>query len=191
MKKMLKELTKEEIEKVYNTNERLRNELYQVLAEENDFIWSEEYDVLLKFNKDYVRYHDNYNSFYLTIKNEQYEDFINLLNDDEMIIRNLMNESEKAEITQLYEDSMNNNPMNYTESEVEENEQVIQSKYKHYAELFLQRIENYLHQFEDVDEESVKAQYEVFIDENADNTHFYVDENYVLYHEYTKIDSYK
>ena len=182
--KTINNLTNEELEQVWNTNEELRGMVYDALYEDNMNAQIEEADYLLdaKNNKGYS-VEDYYNSFYLKLR-DGYKFLINC-NLKNILDARLITQQEFEDASKLIDEYENITPFTYEDyHEVEE--QALQ-KIDELAKEVLKRVEKRLHEYEDVTEEDAKLYFIENIDW-FDGCYIKENEGYKLYKDiaYTK-----
>jgi hypothetical protein len=102
MKKTLNTLTCEELKKVWNTNEKIRNEYYEYIYSRNNDLLEEELQNLLGESKSTYEIRDNYNSFYIKVTDGIR--FITSLDFKGLLERNIVAESLVSYYKRLYND---------------------------------------------------------------------------------------
>ena len=180
----IKDLTNEELEQVWNTNEKLRDEVYETIYEDNMNAQIEEADYLLdtKNNRGYS-VEDYYNSFYLKLK-DGYK-FLISCNLKNILDARLITQQEFEDANRLIDEYENITAFtheNYHEVEDQKLEEIDEL-----AKEILKRIEKHLHKYEDVTEEDAK----LYFIENTDlleDCYIKENEGYKLYRDiaYTK-----
>lgn len=170
----LKDLKDKELIKVFDNNKKIQSQALENLLENNMFLQSEQYELLnIKQN---INYYDNYNSFYLRIKDpiKFYEDIETLqLTEKQLEIYNSISIYYKRYINAKTEKTQNKNYI------------IIEEK----TEELLEYIEAYLHDFEDFDNIDIIDQ---FINDVAcgvyDNCYILNKKDFIAYEDikYTK-----
>ena len=180
----INDLTNEELEQVWDANEKLREEVYETIYEDNMNAQIEEADYLLdtKNNKGYS-VEDYYNSFYLKLK-DGYK-FLISCNLKNILDARLITQQEFEDANNLI-DTYENIDHAYNDNYEELEDQALQ-KIDELAKEVLKRVETHLHKYEDVTEEDAK----LYFIENTDlleDCYIKENEGYKLYRDiaYTK-----
>ena len=175
MKRYLKELSQEELIKVYEVNRKLQEELFTSVYEDN--MYSQEYDgkwLLPKEVDNCYKYHDHYNSFYLTLNEYEGVNFLKNINFKELKDYSVASEEDEK----LYKKILNYfNHCNYYSDAYLDNLE----KLDNLASKILKNIEEYLHEFEDISEDDIiTAWTDEYYQERYENCYI-LDESYMLY----------
>lgn len=182
MKKYIKDMNSDELELVYNNNDKLQKELFERVYEDNMDAQLYEYEYLIpKEAHDYYRYHDYYNSFFFTLNEYEGYNFLHCLDfkilkeydvatsDDEKLFKKLEN---------YFNHCNYNSDAFYTNLE----------KLDVLATKILKNIEELLKQYENVDDSDILT---FWLDEYGHecyNDCYIIDDSYKLFEEisYTK-----
>lgn len=147
----LKDLTDEELEKVWKANERLQKSVYDIVYEDNMFAQQREGETLIPTK--YVEICNNYSSFYLRLRSDDCQNgykFFNNIDFKEYEWRGMLSLKEIEDIKNLmqkYEKAYNEDTDNYDIcSEYED-------KLTDKAKELIERVEDDLHCYENVEED--------------------------------------
>ena len=170
--KYVKDLTKEELNKVFETNEELQNEIADWLYEDNMRSQVEMADLLLNNPDNQKNYsiHDYYNSFYLRIK-EPYK-FLSNIDLKEVNEYCGLDDNFIAEIKKTIADYENSED-GYSENGID-----LYAELDEMATKVLKKIEDYLHGFETQNMDDLEELFEINIDNFED---CYIDKDYKMY----------
>lgn len=182
--KKLDELTEDELELVFNKNEKLQAELYEHCYEDNMDFQQEVGEALLDYKSDSFSIEDYYSSFYLKLKDG--EKFLKTTNLRLAVEYNCITLEDRNEAERLLDKYYNTTPFN-TEN-YEDVDNITLQEIDVLAEKIMKKIEKYLHTFEDLDgadvmQRFIDCEYEYYADNDC-----YVDDNYIMYGDvaYTK-----
>lgn len=168
----LKDLKNDELIKIFNNNEKLKNQIIDSYYEDQMYWQSEYYNILLNYkdNKSNFNYNDYYTSFYLTIKDGL--KFLENINFNEIKDYFNIEDIEKIDkIEKKYKKELNYiNRCNYYSDNFYKHNEIIDQL----ASDLLKIIENELHKFENYDFKDIEI---FFIDEIKENTYY---ENYYI-----------
>ena len=174
MKRYLKDLSAEELTKVFENNQKLREEIYSDVYEANMYMQEETGNELL--SKEAMKcydFHDHYNSFFLRLKDGYGYKLLENLN-----FKTLQDYSVATlEDEKLYHRLLNYyNHCNYNSDAYYDNIEKLDAL----AIELLSNIEELLHEYEDVTEDDALTAWldEYFQERYAD---YYIDENYILF----------
>lgn len=177
----LQELNFEELQKVFDNNEKFKNIVFDDVYESNmdyQLFLSEEF--FGKNAKNYLEIKDHYASFYTRIKDAtKFFENLNINISDYLI------EEDSKKYIELYKQAKkyynNLNKCNYDSSNCYKNEKLLENTCKE----ILSILENELHKLEDISEEEV---YQYFIDNIEIYNDFYITEKttFSLYEDITK-----
>lgn len=189
MKKyFIKNLKKEEKEKIIENNEKLQNEIYDILYEDNMNYQYELGEILLndKENKKNYKICDNYTSFYLKILNGT--KFLENIHFDEL--KNYFNLEDIKQIENIEKKYKKNlkyyNNCNYGSDNFYKYEENIENL----AIELLKIIETNLHEYENICFEDVKQYFIDDINEYWQNCYILNKKDFVLYEDIKQIKKY-
>lgn len=183
MKRYLKDLTKEELQKVWNVNKKLQEEYCNSLYEESMQQQYEDGKMFLDNVRAYYDYHDNYNSFFLTLRQFEGYNFLSNMNFNDLQDYSIVADStieECKKYMKLYED------YDYTidDNEYEISIDTIQDKLDELAKQVLGGIEKLLHEYEDVDYTDAFDRFYEEVD-FAYEDYYIIDDTFKAYRDYT------
>lgn len=183
MKKFVKDLTDEELEKVFQKNSKLQEKMWDALQEEKMEMQKDEGECLLDYKSNSFSIEDNYSSFYLKLRDGK--KFLETTDLKEAVEYGCITEEDKKKAEELLDKYYNTTPFN-TEN-YEEVDDITLEEIDKLATKILKAIEDRLHCYEDTCEEEV---IDYFLDA-TNNFVFedcYIDDNYIMYEDvaYTK-----
>lgn len=177
----MNELNFEELQKVFDNNEKFRNIVFDDVYESNmdyQLFLSDEF--FGNNTRDYLKFNNNYSSFYLRITNTiKFFENLNINNSDYLI------EEDSKKYIELYKQAKKYynyiNKCNYNSDNYYKNEEFLENTCKK----ILNILENELHKLEDIEEKEV---YQYFIDNLEIYSDFYITEKekFTLYQDFTK-----
>lgn len=177
----INELNEEELQKVFDNNEKFRNIVFDDAYESNmdyQLFLGEEF--FGNNTRDYLKYIDNYSSFYLRITNAiKFFENLSLNNSD------YLNTEDSKKYIKLYKQAKKYynymNKCNYYSDNYYKNENLLENTCKE----ILNILEKELHKLENINEEDV---FQYFIDNSEIYQDYYIIEKttYSLYQDFTK-----
>ena len=187
MKKYLKDMSKEELEKIFENVEEFRKSTYD-LVYENHMYWQGEYSDIF-FGKDwhkYIEMNEYYSSFYLKLKDaSNFFENISLSNSDYLCAEDAEKYKALYKEAKKYHDNMNSR-CNYGSDKYYENEERLKAS----CIILLGLLEKELHNLEDITYEDCLEQFIIDVqDNNCFENCYIIDNNYNKVYEdiaYTK-----
>jgi hypothetical protein len=182
MRRYLKDLTKEELRKVWNANEKLQKSYCEQMYEDSMQQQYEDGKMFLEKAEKYYDYHDYYQSFFFTLRQFEGYHFLNNmifsdLHDYSIVTDEKIEECKKY--MKLYED------YDYSIENNEQDIDKIQDKLDELATEVLKGIEKYLHEYEDIDYGDAFDDFYNEVDFVCENVYI-KDDTYIAYEDYTK-----
>ncbi len=166
----LKALKEEELLKIYDNNSSLQKLVFSDFLEEQQFFQSEDYEQV--FDKG-IKYHDYYDSFYLTIEN--YNEFLDTTDfyfyDDSVFQKNRVNEVEflRKKIENLENKAYYETGDSVYSSKLEKKCDKLTKIFEKKCETLLKDLENQLHLYEDWNDNDVIDYFvDVWLENNQD-----------------------
>lgn len=181
MKKYVFDLTDEELKKVWDANEKLRNATFEQMYEDS-MEWQLEVSRMFLDNVgDCYRYYDNYSSFFFRLVDDKgYKFLSNMdygnLHDYSIVDDKTIEECKKY--LKLYEE------FDYSLAEDDTIVDGYLEKIDELAKQVLAGIEKYLHEFEDVDYSNAFENWAEEIDASCDL--YIIDDTYKAYADFTR-----
>ena len=177
----INELNKEELQKVFNNNEKFKemifNEMYEKEMDYQSFLGDEFFG---NESYKYIDIRDNYSSFYLRIKDTiKFFENLNINSSD------YLNPEDSKKYIELYKKAKKYynyfNQCNYNSDNYFKNEELLKNTCKEILDI----LEKELHKLEQIDEEDV---FDYFISNIEIYEDFYITEkeNFILYQDITK-----
>lgn len=170
-RKKLKELTMSQLKKLYRDNREFASQIWSDIEEDNMLQQSEEYEAIFGKNNRTVEYHNNYNSFYLTIAD--HDNFVDSLDDIDYLTVEARELYDKAkdlasqwQNMDMYE--QDEHPELYEEMEQTDNK-------------LLHSIEEQLRAYEGITDDEVAQQLQNIVDDMSYMSDWEVDENGLVY----------
>ena len=181
MKKYVYELTEDEAKKVWDANEKLRQNYYETMYEDNMEQQLRDGKMFLDNVQDCYRYHDSYNSFFFTLeefKGYKFLSNINLIDLRDYSIVDIDTILDCHKYVKLYEE------YDYSKEDNEHDIDEIVDKLDELAKQVLEGIEKYLHEYEDIDYSCAFDDWYEHLDYCCD---LYIkDDSYKAYCDYTE-----